>query len=250
MTDKTRKFAALHIAGAPLELYNCWDAGSAAAIAAAGAPALATGSWAVAAAQGYDDGEALPMADLLALVGRIISAQDLPVSVDFEGAYGDTPQAVAQNARALQMTGAVGMNFEDRHVAGSGLWTVDAHSARIAAVRSAVGSGFFINARTDVFMQARADDHAGLVAQAVARGRAYARAGASGFFVPMLGDAELIALICAQVPLPVNVMVHNALADHSALRAAGVARISHGPASFVGAMAAVTRTARQIYGTG
>ena len=41
-------FAALHIPGNPLVLYNCWDAGSAKAAAKAGAPAVASGSWSVA----------------------------------------------------------------------------------------------------------------------------------------------------------------------------------------------------------
>ena len=49
--------ARLHVKGRPLVLYNIWDAGSAKAVAAAGAPALATGSWSVAAAQGYADGD-------------------------------------------------------------------------------------------------------------------------------------------------------------------------------------------------
>ncbi len=44
MTDKTETFAALHQPGNPLILYNIWDAGSAAAVAKAGAKAIATGS--------------------------------------------------------------------------------------------------------------------------------------------------------------------------------------------------------------
>ena len=108
MGNKAQAFAALHVKGAPLVLYNCWDAGSAQAIAQGGAPALATGIWSVAAAQGYDDGERLPMAQLLALVERIAQAQDVPLSVDFEGAYGDAPEIVAANARLLVQTGASG----------------------------------------------------------------------------------------------------------------------------------------------
>jgi len=64
MTDqagKAEQFQALHIPGKPLILFNIWDAGSARAVTAAGAQALATGSWSVAHANGYDDGEALPL---------------------------------------------------------------------------------------------------------------------------------------------------------------------------------------------
>jgi 2-methylisocitrate lyase-like PEP mutase family enzyme len=247
MDNKAQAFAALHVKGAPLVLYNCWDAGSAQAIAEGGAPALATGSWSVAAAQGYDDGEQLPMAQLLALVERIAQAQDVPLSVDFEGAYGDAPEIVAANARLLAQTGAVGMNFEDRRVQGEGLWPVEAQCARIAAIRTAVGPDFFINARTDLFLQSDGADHAGLVAEAVARGTAYAQAGASGFFVPGLCDAALIRQVCAQVSLPVNVMMRPELAAGDALARAGVARISYGPASYRSAMAEVTESAAKIY---
>ena len=47
---KARAFHALHKKGEPLVLYNIWDAGSAKAVAEAGAKAIATGSWSVAAA--------------------------------------------------------------------------------------------------------------------------------------------------------------------------------------------------------
>lgn len=55
--DKAELFRSLHTPHDPLILYNIWDAGSAKAVAAAGAKAIATGSWSVAAAQGYQDGE-------------------------------------------------------------------------------------------------------------------------------------------------------------------------------------------------
>ena len=250
MRNKAHEFAALHVKGAPLVLYNCWDAGSAKAIVAGGAPALATGSLAVAAVQGYEDGERLPMAQLLALVGRIAQAQDVPLSVDFEGAYGDAPEIVAAHTLMLAQTGAIGMNFEDRRVQGTGLWSIEKQCARISAIRAAVGPDFFINARTDLFLQSDAGDHAGLVADAIARGQAYAAAGASGFFVPKLGDAGLIAQVCAQVSLPVNVMVFPDLAPHEELVAAGVARISYGPASYNVTMQAVTQAAQAIYQQG
>ena len=41
-TEKAKRFAKLHVKGSPLLLYNAWDAGSAKAIAEAGAKAIAT----------------------------------------------------------------------------------------------------------------------------------------------------------------------------------------------------------------
>ncbi len=48
--SKYDTFAALHVPGDPLVLFNIWDAGSAKAVAAAGAKAIATGSYGVAEA--------------------------------------------------------------------------------------------------------------------------------------------------------------------------------------------------------
>ena len=59
---KAKEFTALHVKGMPVVLYNAWDAGSAKAIVDAGAKAIATSSWSVAAAQGFEDGEKLPPA--------------------------------------------------------------------------------------------------------------------------------------------------------------------------------------------
>ncbi|MEO5613390.1 MAG: isocitrate lyase/phosphoenolpyruvate mutase family protein, partial [Cypionkella sp.] len=83
--DKARRFKDLHIPGNPLVLYNIWDAGSAKTVASAGAQALATGSWSVAAAQGYGDGQAIPLDFALQIIARITQSTELPVSVDFEG---------------------------------------------------------------------------------------------------------------------------------------------------------------------
>ena len=52
MATPFENFAALHVPGDPLILYNIWDVGSALAVVAAGARALATGSHPVADARG------------------------------------------------------------------------------------------------------------------------------------------------------------------------------------------------------
>ena len=53
--ERAEIFRSLHIPGDPIVLYNIWDAGSAVAVARGGAKAIATGSWSVAAAQGYSE---------------------------------------------------------------------------------------------------------------------------------------------------------------------------------------------------
>ena len=57
---KAEIFRGLHTPGKPLVLYNIWDAGSAQTVAKSGARAIATSSWAVAKAHGFNDGEKMP----------------------------------------------------------------------------------------------------------------------------------------------------------------------------------------------
>src|ERR1700746_466329 len=95
--EKAKRFAELHAAGAPWGPYNAWDAGSAKSILDAGAKAIATSSWSVAAAQGYGDGEEIPIELAERVVARIVSSIDIPVTVDFEGGYSEDDGELADN---------------------------------------------------------------------------------------------------------------------------------------------------------
>lgn len=171
-SDTARTFAELHRPGAPLILYNAWDAGSAKAIAKAGAAAIATGSWSLAHAQ----------AERIAVLCKAARATGVPV---------------------------------------------------------------FINARCDVFFQgSKPDTHADLMPEAIERAKAYAQAGADGLFVPGLITPDLISDICSATSLPVNIMQTGKAPDHRTLADLGVARISHGPAPYLTAMAGVTEAAK------
>jgi 2-methylisocitrate lyase-like PEP mutase family enzyme len=230
MTNKFDQFRKLHVPGDPLILFNVWDAGSAAAAAKAGAKAIATGSASVAAANGFGDGEEVPMAFALANAERIVGAVDVPVTVDFEGGYAADPGGVAANIALLAATGAIGCNFEDQRVGGEGLWPIEDHSARLKAARRSVGDAFFINARTDIFLQAKADDHDAAAADAaIERAMAYADAGASGYFIPGLAKLELVERITKASPIPVNAMWLPGGPNNAEWANAGIARISHGP---------------------
>jgi 2-methylisocitrate lyase-like PEP mutase family enzyme len=242
-----RRFAALHVPGDPLILYNAWDAGSAKVIAEAGAKAIASGSASVAVANGFADGEAVPLDFALANAARIVAAVDLPVTIDFEGAYAVDPAGVAANVKRLAETGAIGCNFEDQVVGGEGLHPVAVQAGRIAAARSAVGADFFINARTDIFLKAKSDSHDDAkVDDAIERATAYAAAGASGFFAPGLADLRLLERLCAASPLPVNFMAWPGTPPASAIAATGIARISHGPFPYKLAMKALADAAAEV----
>ncbi|MGR4845361.1 isocitrate lyase/phosphoenolpyruvate mutase family protein [Rhizobium laguerreae] len=249
--EKAKAFGALHRKGDPVVLYNIWDAGTAKAVADAGARALATGSWSVAAAHGYADGEKLPMSVLVETAKSITAVVDLPLSVDFEGAYSAEPEGAAANVAKLVEVGAVGINFEDQVIGGGGLYPAERQVARIRAIRAmAEGKGipFFINARTDLFLaESDLSKHAGLVDEAIERGKAYAAAGGSGFFVPGLIDPALIEKICAASPLPVNIMMRTGAPDVKALAKLGVGRVSYGPGPYRSMMEKLKQEAAAIY---
>jgi 2-methylisocitrate lyase-like PEP mutase family enzyme len=241
---KAKQFAALHVKGTPVILYNAWDVGSAKTIVDAGAKAIATSSWSVAAAQGYEDGEDLPLPLAEQIVGRIAAAVDVPVTVDFEGGYSDDDRKLASNISKLLDLGIIGINFEDRVVKGSGLYSVDRQAKRIAAIRHATeqkGVPFFINARTDVFLGHSAD-----VNEALERAQAYASAGASGFFIPGMTDASQIRRIAEEATLPVNVMVMEGVPSIDKLAKLGVARVSYGPIPYVETMDALQKKAGKL----
>ena len=243
--EKFERFRALHVPGDPVILYNIWDVGSAKAVVEAGAKALATGSHPVGDASGFGDAQQVPLEFVFANAARIVEAVDpLPLSVDFEGAYSTDPKQAGDNVALLAQTGAVGCNFEDQLIGGEGVHPLDRQVARIDAIRRAVGDAFFINARTDLFLKVEQRDDA-LVDQVIERGKAFADAGASGFFVPRMADSRHIERVVREVPLPLNLIAFPGAPPKAEWASAGVARISHGPFPHRALMAMLTEEARK-----
>ncbi|MGB0411519.1 MAG: isocitrate lyase/PEP mutase family protein [Pikeienuella sp.] len=229
MTTKTAMFHALHVPGDPVILFNIWDPGSAAAVAAAGAKALATGSMPVALAHGFQDGEQMPRPLALDNIKRIAAATDLPVTADLEGGYDVGTEIVEETARLAIEAGAVGFNFEDQIVGGSGLHDIETQQERIKAARAGAPEAF-LNARTDIFLKAAPETHdAAMLAEAIERAKAYRDAGASGFFAPGLVDEALIARLVENGGLPLNILAFPHAPPNARLAELGVARISYGP---------------------
>jgi 2-methylisocitrate lyase-like PEP mutase family enzyme len=109
-----------------------------------------------------------------------------------------------------------------------GLHPLKVQAKRIEAIRRAVGDDFFINARTDLFIKSANHDSA-LLGEVIERGKAYADAGASGFFVPRLTDPRQAERVIREVRLPLNLIATPGAPDKKVWINAGVARISHGP---------------------
>jgi 2-methylisocitrate lyase-like PEP mutase family enzyme len=249
--EKAEAFKNLHVKGSPVILFNIWDAGSARTIEQVGAKAIATGSWSVAAAHGFDDGEKIPLALLLANIKRIVDSVAVPVTLDFETGYATDLSALRENIRGVIAAGAIGINFEDRIIGADGLQTIEDQSARIKAVREVADETsipLFINARTDVFLKTYPAKHNETeLEEALRRAAAYAEAGASGLFAPGLRDPDLIEKLCDRSPLPVNILVLPDTPPTKTMAQLGVARISYGAAPYRQMSAALTDAAGKAF---
>ncbi|MBR1120428.1 isocitrate lyase/phosphoenolpyruvate mutase family protein [Bradyrhizobium lablabi] len=249
-------FHGLHRKGDPLVLFNAWDVATAKAIAKT-SRAVATSSGAVASALGYADGENVPLELVAGLVSRVTASVSVPVSIDLEAGYGDTPEAAANSAASILKAGAIGINIEDGLSAGKRqLVSSDQHAAKIKAVRDTaqqLGIHLFINARTDPFLLKFGSPDECLN-EAARRAKVYAEAGADGIFVPGLTDLPLIEKFVELAPLPVNIMVTRGVPEIADLARVGVRRVSLGPWPMMAAMriigqAAAAVVASRQYGT-
>jgi 2-methylisocitrate lyase-like PEP mutase family enzyme len=252
-SEKAQLLKDLHVKGDPLILFNIWDAGSAKIIEKVGAKVVATGSWAVATAHGYEDGEILPFDLVLVNLKRIIASVRVPVTIDIEGGYGKTPQAIQANVIKVIEAGAVGINFEDQIIGSQKLYSTIDQCERIRAIKEVTQQTrvpIFINARTDIFFKQESTQHnETILEEALHRSFAYAEAGANGFFVPGLQDAKLIEKLCKHSPIPVNIMILAGTSSPKKFAELGVARISYGPYPYCHAMEAIKEAGIRVFST-
>ncbi|MEV4756109.1 isocitrate lyase/phosphoenolpyruvate mutase family protein [Micromonospora sp. NPDC049559] len=219
---------ALHRPGDPLVLPNAWDAGTARAVEAAGFPAVATSSAAVAESLGYADGEATPPGEMLAAVARVARAVAVPVTADLERGYGMAPTELVER---LAATGAVGCNLEDSDPRTGELVDPQEQADFLAAVRAAAddaGVDLVLNARVDVYLAGGTGDPTERLAEAVRRARRYAAAGADCVYpIGATGPDDLRALV-RDAGAPVNVLFRPGAPSLPQLAEFGVARVSFG----------------------
>jgi 2-methylisocitrate lyase-like PEP mutase family enzyme len=222
-SDSASTFHALHQNGL-LILPNAWDAGSARVIEHAGAKAIATSSAAVAWANGYPDGEALPLDQLLSTVRAIARVVSVPISADVEGAYASDAEAAGAVAARVVDAGAVGVNVED------GTGAPDLLAAKIERMKRAAakaGVDLWINARADVYLRRLMEGDAAY-AETIARAKRYREAGADSIFVPAITEESLVARMVRDVVLPLNVLAWPGLPAAEKLKELGVRRLSAG----------------------
>jgi methylisocitrate lyase len=242
---KRQAFAELHRAGC-FVLPNPWDVGSARYLVSLGFPAIATTSAGLAWSRGRpDNGVTLDTA--LVHLREMSAAVGVPVNADFEGGFAVTPDGVAENVRRAAGTGIAGLSIEDSTGdAAAPLHDFALAVERVRAARAALaGTGVLLVARSEGHLVGRAD-----LDETVRRLVAYSEAGADCLYAPGVRTRdEIVAIVRAVAPKPVNVLVWTDFTTVAELAALGVRRISVGGAlaraAWGGFMAAAGEIATQ-----
>ena len=244
-------FKRLH-AGAGFIMPNAWDAGSAVILAEQGFAAIATTSAGIAFSLGKPDYSvdnpqfAVARDEMLARIGEIAKAVNVPVNADLEAGYGDSPEAVADTIRLAVAAGASGGNIEDRKP-GGGLYDEALAVERIAAARQAIAaahSAFVLTARTDAFLVRSADG----LKTSMRRANLYRAAGADCLFTPGPVDLGVVGTLAREIEGPLNIVMGlgQASGNAHALIAAGVRRISLGGSIARAALGLVRRAGEEL----
>ena len=220
--DKRERFRQLHESGLFL-MPNAWDLGSARLLAWTGFPAIATTSLGHAASLGRLD-QSVTLEELLAHVRALAAAVEIPLSVDSERCFADTPEGVANTVDLLADAGASGCSIEDYDPARGAIDDVEVATERVAAAAEAAH-------RHGMVLTARAENHLyGIhdLDDTIDRLRSYRRAGADVVYAPRLVEADDMRRIVEAVDVPVNVLAMRSTPPIGALREIGVRRVSTG----------------------
>lgn len=241
---KAERFLASHRPGAPLLMPNPWDAGSAKVLEWLGFEALATTSGGFATTLGRRDG-AVGRDAAVAHAASIVEATGLPVSADFENAFADDPDGVAETVTLAVQVGLAGCSVEDYTGREERPFYELAHAKeRIAAAAEAAHRGpvhLVLTARAENHLRGRDD-----IGDTIARLRAYQEAGADVLFAAGLTDRDDLYRLISSVDLPVSVIARQGSLSVAELSSLGASRISVGPAFVLTALGAMIEAAREF----
>ncbi|KUI00359.1 phosphonomutase [Mycolicibacterium acapulense] len=229
LKERADALLALHIPGNPVILPTVWDVWSARLGVDEGFAALTVGSHPLADSVGKADQEGMSFDDVIARVKQITAAVDVPVSVDLESGYAQSP---ARLIDGLLEAGGVGFNIEDTvHSEDGRLRSATEHAELVGALREAAdatGVHVVINARTDLFLRQDGDE-SDRVDRAIARLTEAAAAGADVLYPVGRHDPDTLRRLTSELPLPVNAIGLPDQDDPASFGPLGVARVSFGP---------------------
>jgi len=229
LNERAERLLALHQPGNPVVLPTVWDAWSARLAVDAGFAALTVGSHPMADSVGKADQEGMTYDDVVTRVKQITAAVDVPVSVDIESGYAESPTILITG---LLEAGAVGLNIEDTvHSEGGRLRSSSEHAELVGALRKAAdatGVHVVINARTDLFLRQDGDE-SDRVDRAIERLKEAAAAGADALYPVGRHDPDTLRRLATELPLPINAIALPDQDDPASFGPLGVGRISFGP---------------------
>lgn len=273
VNSTAKAFKAMHIPKSPIVLTNIWDTSSLNAVLSLNqgdekpVKAVATASWAVAAAAGCKDEELTYEQNITAIkqVAPLCREAGLPLTSDLQDGYGSR---IEELVTAAVKAGVSGANIEDsipsagygKGVAGS-LYPLNEQVRRLkSALNAAAEAGcpdFVLNARCDVFcLDDPSLDDDSRMNEAIARGRAFLGLGATTVFYwggPRGGLTKAhVQTLVKELDGRVAVLLaaYSGGPTVSELAEIGVARISIGPTLYRIAMLAVQKAASGILGEG
>ncbi len=206
----------------------------------------ASGANIVACHYGAPDYSLVSAREMAEQTGRIARSVDLPVMGDGDTGFGNAVNAWL-TVRAFEEAGAAGINIEDQifpkrcgHLEGKTLIDFDEAVAKVAAaVDARRDKDFVINARTDALSVSG-------LSEAIRRGNAFLRAGATMVFLEGADSVETIRQAVAGIdgPVAVNLVEGGktpAGLNFATLQQLGVARVSL-PSTAMQAMVQAVRT--------
>jgi 2-methylisocitrate lyase-like PEP mutase family enzyme len=222
---------------------NPWDVGSAKVLASLGFPALATTSSGHAATLGRRD-QSVTREEMLDHVTEITAAIDVPLNVDSERCFGDTPSDVAATVREIAERGAAGFSIEDFNPATGQADPIDIVAERVAAAAEATHA-----TASPMVLTARAESHLygeGVLDDTIARLSAFRDAGADVVYAPGLTELDDIKRIIDEVGAPVNVLAWPKAPTVAELASIGVRRVSTGGALAFAALGTLADAGREL----
>lgn len=239
-------FKNLHLGEKPFILPNAWDPLSAMILEQVGFKALGTTSWGMANARGQNDTEQCDFETFLKQTSAIIKAVSVPVTVDIESGYSDDHAEICEHVLQIAHLGAVGINIEDSSKRSKSLRTMNDQAEILSKLKHVLKnegySEFFINARSDVFLEGDFN-----IDDAIKRITTYQLSGADGVFLPGLNDEKMIKRVIQSISIPINLMAKKGLLDYPKATFLGINRLSIGNGLSDAAISFIHQIANLMY---
>lgn len=224
---------------------NPFDRGSARLLAAMGFEALATTSSGLAMSRGRNDMD-IDRQALLDHVADLCEVVTVPVHVDAERGFADSPAGVAETVTRLADAGAAGCSIEDWDPGHHHIEAFDEAVRRVGAAADAADDhGMVLTARCENLIHG-VDDLDDTIRRLVA----YRDAGATVVYAPGLADIDVVRRVVEETASAVNVLLLPGGPTVADLAEAGVRRISLGGRLARAAYGACVATAQAVLDDG